>query len=191
MVFMVYASGHGLSITPNQNWPIRPLLRCIYKDHYFTKRCENATADKTNVNPLLIPWPVGRRSESPPPRKHKLVKLWGGYTRFSPVAWEGRGGGVKWLMHLILDPISKSRRPAATKNLMIAAYRISAIILFLTQRDPIRAICQCQSNCHILHTAGNMNPLHSHSSLASLSLHNYRPSLRHAQELSFSLQWTL
>ena len=38
---------------------------------------------------------------------------------------------------------------------------------------------QCQSNCHILHTAGNMNPLHSHSSLASLSLHNYRPSLRH------------
>ena len=101
------------------------------------------------------------------------------------------GEGVKWLMHLILDPISKPRRPAATKNLMIAAYRISAMILFLTQRDPIRAICQCQSNCHILHTAGNMNPLHSHSSLASLSLHNYRPSLRHAQELSFSLQWTL
>ena len=30
----------------------------------ITKRCENATADKSNVNPLLIPRPIGQRNEN-------------------------------------------------------------------------------------------------------------------------------
>ena len=68
----------------------------------------------------------------------------------------------------LIDRLQNSTRSLAHWSLLLHNSLFTGITL----------LNQCQSNCHILRTAGNMNPLYSHSSLASLSSHNYRPSLR-------------